>query len=81
MTIRIIRAMIYSQLREVSTLPITPKQMMKLLKANGFELVSSNGSHHKFKNPGTGKIVIVPVHSKDLKLGTEQNILKQAGLK
>ncbi len=62
-------------------MPLTPKQMIKLLKQNGFEKVSQNGSHVKMKNPQTGKQTIVPLHGKDLKLGLEQEILKQAGLK
>lgn len=62
-------------------MPMTPKQMIKLLKENGFEFVSSNGSHQKFYNPKTKKTVIVPFHSKELKKGTEQGLLSQAGLK
>lgn len=62
-------------------MPMTPKEIIKLLKANGFEYIGSNGSHQKYKNNETGKICIVPYHSKELKRGTEQNILKQAGLK
>lgn len=62
-------------------MPMTSQEMLKLLKKNGFEVVSQNGSHVKLKNPETGRTVIVPYHSKDLKKGMEQAILKQAGLK
>ncbi|QUO37562.1 type II toxin-antitoxin system HicA family toxin [Dysosmobacter sp.] len=62
-------------------MPMKPKEMIKLLEANGFELVDSNGSHHKYRNRTTGKQTIVPVHAKELKKGLEQAILKQAGLK
>lgn len=62
-------------------MPITSREMLNLLKKNGFEKISQNGSHIKMKNPSTGKTVIVPYHSKDLKKGLEQEILKQAGLK
>lgn len=62
-------------------MPMTPREIIKLLEANNFEFVSSNGSHRKYKSRINGKIVIVPYHSKELKKGTEQNILKQAGLK
>ena len=62
-------------------MPLTPKEMIKLLKKNGFIIVSQNGSHVKLTNPETGRTVIVPYHSKDLKKGLEQAILKQAGLK
>lgn len=62
-------------------MPMTSQEMIKLLKKNGFEVVSQNGSHIKFRNSETGKTVIVPYHAKDLKKGMEQAILKQAGLK
>ena len=62
-------------------MPMTPREMIKLLEANGFQFVSANGSHYKYKNPATGKQTVVPMHAKDLKKGTEQNILKLAGLK
>lgn len=62
-------------------MPMTPREMKKLLEENGFEVISQNGSHMKLKNPQTGRTVIVPYHSKDLKKGLEQAILKQAGLK
>ena len=40
-----------------------------------------NGSHIKLKNQRTGRQVIVPFHSKAMKKGLEQAILKEAGLK
>ena len=73
-------------------MPMTPKEIVRLLEQNGFVFVSSNGSHRKYHNsitgmtghqhnPTTGKTTIVPFHAKDLKPGTEKNILKLAGLK
>ncbi len=62
-------------------MPLTPKDMIKLLKKNHFEIISQNGSHIKLRNPSMGTTVIVPYHSKELKKGLEQAILKQAGLK
>ncbi len=62
-------------------MPLTSKQMMNLLKKNGFVIISQNGSHAKLKNFNTGVQVIVPCHCKDLKKGLEQAILKQAGIK
>lgn len=61
-------------------MPMTPKQIIKLLEQNGFVFVGANGSHAKYHNPTTGKTTTVPVHTKDLKVGTEKNILKQAGI-
>ena len=62
-------------------MPMTPKEMIKLLKKNGFQEISQNGSHVKMENPENKRTVIVPYHSKDLKKGLEQTLLKQAGLK
>ena len=62
-------------------MPMTSREMITLLKKNGFEIVSQNGSHIKLKNIASGLTVIVPYHCKDLKKGIEQAILKQAGLK
>lgn len=62
-------------------MPMTSREMIKHLKDNGFAQISQNGSHVKMRNEETGKQVIVPYHSKSLKRGLEQAILKQAGLK
>lgn len=51
-------------------MPMTPKQMIKLLEENGFCEIRQDGSH-----------TTVPYHSKGLKKGIEQKILKDAGLK
>ena len=50
-------------------MPLSSKEMVKLLKKNGFEIVGQNGSHVKMKNGKTGKNVIIPYHAKDLKKG------------
>ena len=62
-------------------MPMTSKEMIKFLKKNGFREMSQNGSHIKMKNEDTKKIVIIPYHSRELNMGMEQAILKQAGLK
>lgn len=62
-------------------MPMKPKDLIKLLEQNGFVQINSNGSHRKLYNVETKKTVIVPFHNKDLKKGTEQGILKDAGLK
>ncbi|HFZ7270542.1 TPA: type II toxin-antitoxin system HicA family toxin, partial [Streptococcus pyogenes] len=56
-------------------MPMTPKQMIKLLKKNGFYEVSQNGSHKKFRD-NNGHQTIVPMHNKDLGKGLEDTILK-----
>lgn len=62
-------------------MPMTAKQMIRLLEKNGFVVVASNSvSHQKMKNPATGEMTIVPVHTGTLGKGLEHKILKQAGL-
>ena len=61
-------------------MPMTPKQMIKLLKKNGFYEVGQRGSHKKFRDD-KGHQTIAPLHNKDLGKGLEDAILKQAGLK
>ena len=55
-------------------MPMTQKEMVKLLKQHGFVEVKSEG---KMKKPGVRSI---PVPKGELKKGTERQILKQAGL-
>lgn len=62
-------------------MPMTPREMQKLLLKNGFELIRTKGYHLFFENKVTGRATVVPNHAKDLKKGLEQAILKQAGLK
>lgn len=53
------------------------RKIIQRLKAEGYELVSVSGSHHKFRKGG--KTIIVPHPKKDLPLGTARAIAKQAG--
>lgn len=62
-------------------MPMTSRQMLKLLQGNGFVIVSQNGSHVKLRNPKNNRQTILSLHSKSLGKGLEQAILKQAGLK
>lgn len=60
---------------------MTAKQLIKLLNQNGYSEIRQRGSHKIFQGPD-GKMVTVPCHSgKDLKPGTLNQILKDAGLK
>ena len=61
-------------------MPMTPKEMVKFLKENGFREIRQTGSHLTLRNKENISVQI-PMHSKDLKKGTEQKILKDAGLK
>ena len=53
------------------------KKIVRRLLSEGFVLVASKGSHHKFAKGGL--VVIVPHPKKDLPLGTARSIAKMAG--
>ncbi len=53
------------------------RKIIKRLLADGFVLIASKGSHHKFRKGSA--TVIVPHPKKDLPLGTARNIAKMAG--
>ncbi len=63
-----------------STLSLTPKEIVKILKKKGFVLDRSRGSHQVWLHPETRKRAIVPMHNKDIPTGTLYAILKQAGI-
>ena len=61
---------------------MTGKQLLKLAKSNGWQLVRVTGSHHRLKHEETGRKVTIAVHAnKDIPKGTEQKILKDLGLR
>lgn len=53
--------------------------IIKRLLAEGWELVTVNGSHHKFGHPEKPMPVVVPHPRKDLPIGTGRSIFRQAG--
>lgn len=53
------------------------KQIVKRLQREGWELVGTKGSHHKFRKDGQS--IIVPHPKKDLPFGTARSIAKAAG--
>ena len=59
------------------------KSVIRLIENDGWYFVRQKGSYKIYKHPIKPGIVVVPDHggSKDLSLGTENSILKQAGLK
>jgi len=57
-------------------------ELIKLLKKNGWVLVSQKGSHKKFKHPlKTDSIIVADHKGKDIPTGTLKAILKKSGLK
>jgi predicted RNA binding protein YcfA (HicA-like mRNA interferase family) len=60
---------------------LSAREVVRILAAHSFELVSQKGSHQKWKNYVTGKQVIVALHKgKELPLGTLKAIIEGSGL-
>ena len=56
-------------------------EVITVLKANGYSLVSQRGSHQKWRHANSGKQVIVPIHKgKQLPLGTLKSIIQGSGI-
>ena len=58
---------------------MTPKELVKLLKKDGWIEIKQEGSHLKIRKSGYNDIII-PIHNRDMKKGLLNKILKQAGL-
>ena len=60
---------------------MTGKQMIRMLKKDGWKVMDISGSHHKFQHPVKPGMIIIAHHTSDMGKGLENKILKQAGLK
>lgn len=58
-----------------------PKELIRKLEQEGWQVVRIDGSHHMMKHLESTELIVVALHNKDLKPGTLNKILKQAGLK
>lgn len=59
---------------------LTPKQLLKKLTKPGFVTDHTTGSHIIMYHPLTKRRAVVPYHLKDLKKGTLNSLLKEAGI-
>ena len=56
-------------------------ELFRILKREGWKIVSSKGSHLKMAHREKGGIIIFPYHgSKEMNKGIEKRIKKDAGL-
>ena len=57
-------------------------EILRMVQADGWSLVTTRGSHRQFKHPSKeGRVTIPGKPSDDLAVGTLNSILKQAQLK
>ena len=54
------------------------RQILKLIKKDGWFKVTQKGSHAQFKHPVKKGRVTIPMHKGDIAIGTLKSILKQA---
>lgn len=58
------------------------KQLLKIAKEKGWQIKSQQGSHIKLTHKELNKTLIIPYHgTKDIPIGTLNEILKRLGLK
>lgn len=62
-------------------MPKKPREMEKIILADGWVFLSQGWFHRHYIHPSKPGKVTIPFHCKDLPKGTENSILKQAGLK
>ncbi len=55
-------------------------EIIAIIKANGWELFQTEGSHHQFKHPTKKGKITVKHPDKDIPIKTLESIWKQAGL-
>ncbi len=61
---------------------VKAKAIIKMIEKDGWAFERQAGSHKIYKHPIKKGIVVIPEHGKeDIKPGTFNSILKQAGLK
>jgi predicted RNA binding protein YcfA (HicA-like mRNA interferase family) len=60
---------------------LNSRDVIKALKADGWERVAQKGSHVQFKHPTKPGRVTVPNPKRHIPIGTLQSIEKQSGVK
>jgi predicted RNA binding protein YcfA (HicA-like mRNA interferase family) len=56
---------------------IRSKEVVRVVKLLNYEFDHATGSHHVYKNLNTNKIIVIPMHNKDLRIGTVKAIIRQ----
>jgi predicted RNA binding protein YcfA (HicA-like mRNA interferase family) len=59
----------------------TVKELTALIENDGWHFFNQEGSHCHYKHTEKKGKFTIPKHNKEIKKGTANNILKQAGLK
>ena len=62
-------------------MPKKPKEMERMILADGWMFKRQVGAHRQYIHPRKEGRVTIPFHCRDIPKGTENSILRQAGLK
>lgn len=57
------------------------REIIRLLKSHGWELVRVSGDHHQYKHPTKPGRVTLPHPKRDLPKGTLASVFRQMGIK
>ncbi len=67
-------------MRVYNTHRMNSREIIRRLKADGWVLVRTKGSHHQFRHSSKAGLVTVPYPKRDLPIGTVKSIFRQAGM-
>lgn len=68
--------------RVASSAGVKVRAIIKLIEGDGWQQMATRGSHRQYRHPTKpGKVTVAGKPSRDLPLGLEASILRQAGLK
>jgi len=56
------------------------REIIRRLRADGWVLARTKGSHHQFRHSSKTGLVTVPHPKRDLPIGTVRSIFRQAGM-
>jgi predicted RNA binding protein YcfA (HicA-like mRNA interferase family) len=58
---------------------VRPREVIRFLEQNGFNLDHTSGSHFIFYHPASRRRAVVPRHNRDIPKGTLMSLLREAG--
>ena len=63
-------------------MPLKVREVIRLVQADGWVLVTQRGSHRQFRHPNKpGRVTISGNEGRDMPQGLLNSVLRQAGLK
>ena len=59
---------------------VKPKELIRALERTGWHVERVSGSHHILVNVELRRVITIPLHNRELKIGTLTGILRGAGV-